>query len=207
MLLAALGLACKIAGCTGANQVGDSSAQLNDGAVMDVPMTDIAAINDAVERSDTAQQEAGAVVSDGWVSTDGGHFECARAADCDGRIPEDDPFPGGLRWSCIAGRCTYELEGRRTCDYSAQLGCLRCLGIPEEYCPGAPCIGGAMFPQLRVERPSRCGLTADVMGSVVACYNGMVRLRDGSFCTILEAPTGAIRFVLSCGGCAVTLVP
>jgi hypothetical protein len=162
------------------------------------------AVLDVQSQSDSAQS----VLSDGWVSGDGGHFECAMAADCEGRVPSDEPFAGMMRWSCIAGRCTYELGGGRTCDFARGLGCVRCLGIPEESCPGALCTpDGLAFEQLRTERASRCGLSLQSPVPVRDCFNGIVRLSDGSLCTLSEAPTGAIRYVLSCGGCAATLVP
>ncbi len=200
---------CSTSGAMSALDVTDATTMADTTSMTDGSLGDVTVMTDTVARSDVAlmHRDVRSVLSDGWVGGEAGHFECAMAGDCAGRMPVDQPF-NDMRWSCIAGRCTYELEGNRTCDFSRALGCVRCLGIPIESCPGALCTPeGLSLSQLRIERPSLCGLSVEVMGQVSECFNGIVRLNDGSFCTLMSAPTGAIRYVLSCGGCAAVLVP
>ncbi|MFO0625874.1 MAG: hypothetical protein U0325_09690 [Polyangiales bacterium] len=125
---------------------------------------------------------------------------CVRASQCGDRPFSTMTFATG--WSCIAGRCVWELAAGRTC-VRAPDGCIDCDREPRRTCPGAPCTGTLARDGIRLER-AYCA--RDFFAGVRACAGGFVTL-DDQVCTLSYAPTGAIRFVLACGPCEVVFTP
>lgn len=128
--------------------------------------------------------------------------ECRAPVDCAAR-----PTPasvrhciGGGRWSCLAGRCTWGCEAALTCTDDGGR-CLRC-NAPAPACDPARCEA----PPLDAARLEDATCTRPFHADAVSCAGPFVRLRDGMWCLVEMQPTGAIRAILSCGGCQTTLV-
>ncbi len=149
----------------------------------------------------------GGLLRDTGVATDGAVIvppvgECNGPRDCDGmRTPDSTRF--GITWSCIGGRCTFASGEPLVCTVDAQ-GCARCDGQPP-VCPGqAACITSLSRGDVRIES-SNCA--RDYFASVRDCAGRVVRLTDGTSCLLTEAPTGAIRYVFTCGTCETVFMP
>ena len=125
---------------------------------------------------------------------------CARASQCTMPPFSDMTFASG--WSCIAGRCVWEMNAGRTC-VRAPDGCMECDREPRRTCPGARCEGPLARDAVRLER-AYCA--RDFFSSVRGCAGGFVAL-DDQVCTLTEAPTGALRYVLACGPCETVYAP
>lgn len=102
-------------------------------------------------------------------------------------------------WSCIAGRCTLECRGGRSC-YPMSGGCLNCDGKIQ--CPGSACVG----PALSSGRIEDATCQRGFLSEIDSCFGDFVHLRDGMICSVQELPTGAIREVVACGACQIQLV-
>lgn len=125
---------------------------------------------------------------------------CTRASQCTSAPFSTMTFATG--WSCIAGRCVWEMNAGRTC-VRAPDGCMECDQAPRRTCPDAPCAGPVARDRVRLER-AYCA--RDFFSSVRGCAGGFVTL-DDQVCTLAYAPTGAIRLVLACGPCETVYTP
>lgn len=127
--------------------------------------------------------------------------ECQNVREC-----APMPPPGSVRacptsnWSCIAGRCTYECDGGRSC-YVDIKGCLNCDG-KEIQCPGMMC----ERPPLAQARMEDATCARAFLLDVDSCFGSFVQLKDGLICSLQTLPTGAIRKVLACGRCQTQIV-
>lgn len=126
---------------------------------------------------------------------------CLRAADCTLSPLFPDTF--GRGWSCIAGQCTWELRAGRACQLGAD-GCFTCDDDTPRTCPGLACRADLRREHIELER---LYCARDFLASLASCSGEFVQLSDGTFCTVTEAPTGAIRHVLACGPCEVVFTP
>ena len=162
---------------------------------------------------DGAASDLSAADAAGGATDAAGTTDAAAVGDLAGRPECQDvrecallPRPTAVRacqtpnWSCVAGRCTLECNGSRTC-YLDNQGCLSCNGQPRE-CPGSACFG----PALASGRVEDVTCQRPFLTEIDACFGGFVRLRDGMICSVRDLPTGAIREVLACGGCQTQLV-
>lgn len=135
--------------------------------------------------------------------------ECRSADDCDVRSarPSIGWCRGSEGWSCLAGRCTWECEGGRTCNRGSD-GCVRCIRPPMaavvETCPSAPCdpsldiVDGLTPSEVTCMRPDF---------PPAACFGQFFVDRDGQLCSWQMLPTGAIRMAVSCGLCVTVYEP
>lgn len=191
-----------------------STVAVSDGAAGDVVAADVVApdvvaadvvVNDVVA-ADVVTPDVvtpDVVVNDVPMPRDGA-IECRSAVDCDAMpaFPSVRVCTGGGRWSCIEGRCTRECNVSRTCAVDTA-GCMVC-STGEPVCAGVACAVPGDLAALRVED----GMCARAFWREVdRCAGSFVRLRDGTWCTVDELPTGAIRYLLACGPCQTVLTP
>lgn len=133
---------------------------------------------------------------------DAARAECINVRECAARTaPSGALF--SRSWSCVLGDCTWEPRGGQTC-YPRPDGCVLCDSGAELTCPGAPCRAPLDPDAIRIES-TNC--SRDFFRSIASCAGRFVRLSDGVSCLLTEAPTGAIRYVLSCGPCEVVFTP
>lgn len=135
--------------------------------------------------------------------------ECRSADDCNVRSarPSISWCRGSEGWSCLAGRCTWECEGGRTCNRGSD-GCVSCIRPPMaavvETCPSAPCdpslgiVDGLRPSEVTCMRPDF---------PPAACFGQFFVDRDGQLCSWQMLPTGAIRMAVSCGICVTVYEP
>lgn len=170
-----------------------------DAAVLDAPQADGGA-TDVAPRPDLPAPTDLPAALDLPIPDDVPPGGCARASQCTDRPFSNMTFAAG--WSCIAGRCVWEMNAGRTC-VRAPDGCMECDQAPRRTCPGAPCVGPLARDAVRIER-AYCA--RDFFSGVRGCAGGFVTL-DDQVCTLADAPTGAIRYVLACGPCETVYTP
>ncbi|MEZ4405100.1 MAG: hypothetical protein R3A52_01230 [Polyangiales bacterium] len=116
--------------------------------------------------------------------------------------------PAGTRfgqgWACVNNGCTYIPRTGMTC-YLQDNGCTVCDSAGPTACRGAACMVDLSPARVAVESQS-CG-AGFALSDVVACFGPFATLANGTPCLLTEAPTGAIRYVLSCGPCEVVFTP
>jgi len=129
-------------------------------------------------------------------------MECRAPADCAARPPPASVrhCVGGGRWSCLVGRCTWGCGEALTCADDGGR-CLRCNDLAPA-CDSARCEA----PPLDAARVEDATCTRPFHLDAASCAGPFVRLRDGMWCLVEMQPTGAIRAILSCGGCQTTLM-
>ena len=190
-------LSLAIVGC-GASVAGvnDRDAAREDRVVVDAARADALVVDDVAQREDVPQREDVSQPTDAPVSIG----QCETARDCSG------PSFGarfGQGWSCIQHRCTYEIHRGQTCWLDAA-GCFSCDAGMAPTCPPAPCVAPLAPEAIRMEF-AMCA--RDFFRSVQSCVGRYVTLDDGTVCTVSDAGTGAIRWVLACGPCEVVFTP
>ncbi len=184
LLLRLLTTSClaSLAGC--ASSISGSSTDAGDAAV------DVVTAPDVITAPDTI------------TAPDAPRGECINVRECAGR-----PMPSGAlfsrNWSCIVDTCAWEPLGGQTC-YARPDGCLFCDRSAELDCRDAACRAPLDPAAIRVES-ANCA--RDFFRYVASCQGRFVRLTDNTTCLLTEAPTGAIRYVLSCGPCEVVFTP
>ena len=134
--------------------------------------------------------------------------KCVTAADCDARwSPASVRMCPTSSWSCVAGSCTWECRGGRTCTRDAS-GCLVCRSgaTVETSCPTDPCVEG-LLPRDGGWGGMESTCARAFVVDVVRCGGEDVPLRTGETCTLQSLFTGAPRGVLQCGPCQTVLGP
>lgn len=128
-------------------------------------------------------------------------MECVTAADCTSMGARPSTRWCASSWSCIAGYCTWECNGGRTCTL-APGGCIECPMPWGRQCPGARC-AVELPAQSRIEevfcmRPFHTDIRQ--------CFGEWARLSEGRFCSVNYLPTGALRALVACAGCQTVLM-
>ena len=128
---------------------------------------------------------------------------CQRFEDCAALGPR--PLAGHClsgSWSCLARRCVWECRSTsRTCDVDG--GCVTCSDAPAvRTCRTEPCVvrtqpsGPAQVESTTCEQPGE---------GLAGCFGDWLGRGEG-LCSVLALPTGALRWVISCGTCQTVLV-
>jgi hypothetical protein len=129
-------------------------------------------------------------------------FPCTNVRECAlYDRPTNVVFSNGA--DCVAQSCVWAPVGGATCFERAN-GCIDCDTSLGSACPSDACSAMLGRPPMRIES-ANCA--RDFVRAIAACYGNFVRLDDGTVCVIIEAPTDALRYVLSCGACETVFMP